>query len=60
MKTVSINTLNRIVRCHEDLGSVFERADPDIAIFVLDEEAKRKYPEDAKWQEDILSRPSEP
>ena len=56
MKSVALNTLNRIVESHEDLGAVFARADPDRAIFLLEEGAKRKYPEDAKWQEEILNQ----
>ena len=57
MQSVAMNTLNRIIRGHEDLGAVFARADPDRALFVLEAGARRVYPEDAKWQEEILSRP---
>jgi F-box protein 21 len=57
MKTVHISTFSRLITMHENIGGTFARADPERGLFIMDESHKRKYPEDAAWQQDILSRP---
>lgn len=54
MRSVAANTLRRIIQSHDDLGTVFSRVDVGRALFVMEEGARRKYPEDAKWQEDVM------
>jgi hypothetical protein len=56
MQSVALNTIHRIVQTHEDLGSLFSRADPDRCIFVMQQASRKRYPEDADWQDGILSR----
>lgn len=58
MKTVAPSTLSSIIRTHLSLGRIFKSADPERAIFILEEGTRRRFPEDAKWQDDILGVPS--
>lgn len=58
MRSVHAHTIHRLINRHENLGWTFARADPERGIFVMDESHKRKYPEDAKWQEEVLSQPA--
>lgn len=55
MKSVAAETLHRLIRCHDDLGLLFDRVDPDHAIFVMNECARAEYPEDAAWQDQLLT-----
>lgn len=57
MRSVHSQTIHRLINMHENLGWTFTRADPERGIFEMDESHKRKYPEDAKWQQDMLNRP---